>query len=609
MTDYRFPTPGTDARFPGGGVDAFFPAPGTDARFVGGQDLRFDDPGFGAAAFPATQTVSFGDMTRRGHGGHALGYPGVGTLSISAGNGSGFWAIDAQNHLVIAGTYGAAPPALAVGDGAYVLTVTDGTVSSVVTINVVANRWDVRPLVSGPNADTASVFQLRTVLNAGSSVRYGDEIVIRDGTVYNADASLDQRIRKGTQFTQRSGGPVAPGSRTDPGWVRVRPETPGGATIRRLTVEGNTVAAQYIFFDGIVFERFNTTGGTGAAVMPLQTATTAGQQFSWIRFENCIVRSRIEGGATIATDTNIATGLSFNMRLATAGQITQTDLNGNTNIYVHNNTFRDLYDGVSISGSVCEVVGNTFTNVWNDCIKGSYSNSKINWNVMVNKNYGDGALHGDFIQTIQNQFVPGTYVGNEYIGNVMSRGMGRDTFPDGQGVFIAGDTDTGIFFTGVTIRGNIYVGTFANGIVVENSPNAVIEWNTIVYDRGTHGATPAATGVFFSSGRDGGTARFNAVTNASTTFLGTVTGAPAISPPTVTTPNVVGLDTDAEYSAAFAAPAYGASANTLAEVLTAFSMKSGGSLDMATTGFAAHCGAAGTGYVDYVNRTTSFPAV
>jgi hypothetical protein len=46
MTDYRFPAPGTDARFPSVGVDMFFPAPGTDARFVGGKDFRFEDPGF-----------------------------------------------------------------------------------------------------------------------------------------------------------------------------------------------------------------------------------------------------------------------------------------------------------------------------------------------------------------------------------------------------------------------------------------------------------------------------------------------------------------------------------------------------------------------------------
>lgn len=91
--------------------------------------------------FPVTQTVAFGNRTFAGHGGHSLGYAGAGTLSISAGNEAGYWAISG-NKLVIAGAYGAAPPALGTGNGAYTLTIGDGTVSSVVTVDVEANVYD-----------------------------------------------------------------------------------------------------------------------------------------------------------------------------------------------------------------------------------------------------------------------------------------------------------------------------------------------------------------------------------------------------------------------------------------------------------------------------------
>lgn len=569
--------------------------------------LALGTGGGSAPSFPATQTIAFGAKTLRGHGGHALGYAGAGALTITAGNGSGFWAIDSRNHLVIAGTYGTAPPALATGAAAYTLTIGDGTVSSVVTVNVTAYEYSIRAPITGTNADTASSFQLRTILNAGSLVNFGDTIRYRDGSVQNVDALLDQRIRKATQFTVRGGGPSAPTDETGDGWVKITAETAYGATIRRLQLEGNTVAEHYVWFNGLVFERFNLTALNGSSTTALLVNSTAGSKF--VKITGCRIRSRLEGGVTIGTTTNIAGGLLFSLRQASAGTTTNTDLAATGNYYVLDNEFSELYDGVVMNGSNVKIIGNTFDRVWNDCVKGTYSVWDISWNTVVNKVYGDGALHGDFFQLIQNELAADTYVGGTFTGNILLRGVGRDTFADGQGIFLANDTTTGVVFTGIALRGNLYVGTFSNGITIESGLNAVAEWNTIIYDRGPHGAATAATAIGFASGNDGGTARFNAVTSTSTTFIGSITGAPQISPPSTVTPNIVGLDSDAEYTGAFASPAYGAANNSLTEALANWAMKSGGSLDMATTGFAAHCGAVGTGYVDYVNRTTSFPAV
>lgn len=580
---------------------------GDSGRVYSRRTLRQSVIGTGGSQpnLPATQTISFGAKTLRGHGGHDLRYPGVGTLSITSGNGSGFWAIDSRNHLVLAGTYDAAPPSLSVGNGSYVLTIGDKTVSSVVTINVVAYEYSVRPVPTGTNADTASSFQLRTVINSGSSVNFGDVIRIRDGTVYNDDQSLDMRLRKGSQFTQRGGGPAAPAAYGDSGWVTITAEGPLGATIRRLTVEGNTVANHYIRFTGLRFERFNTAAATGSALQPLIVNSTG--RSKWLRIDNCLIKSRLETG-TVGTTTNLCGGLSFALRQAVNGVTDAADLAATGNFYVRDNTFEDLYDGIVMNGSKIEVIGNTFTRVWNDCMKGTYVDWTIHWNRMINKPYGDGGLHGDFFQLIQNQMVAGTYLGGTFNCNIMVRGEGRPGFADGQGVFAGNDTTPGLVFTGVSVDGNVYVGTFVNGICLESAKDARVRWNTIICDRGATSPN-AATMINLAGGNDGGEVRFNAITSTSTTMVGTITGAPQVSPPSVVTPNVIGLDTDPEYAAAFASPAYEADNNTLAKVLANWAMKPGGSLDMATTGYAAHCGAVGTGYVDYVNRTVSFPTV
>ena len=58
MTDYRFLTPGTDSRFPGGGVDNYFD---NGDRFSGGKDLRYEAPGLGPAPSGNNRITRSGD--------------------------------------------------------------------------------------------------------------------------------------------------------------------------------------------------------------------------------------------------------------------------------------------------------------------------------------------------------------------------------------------------------------------------------------------------------------------------------------------------------------------------------------------------------------------
>ena len=88
MPDYRFPSPGVDARFPSPGVDAFFPSPGVDARFVGGKDLRWEDPGFGAALLPSGSEVVFW-----GDSGYQRGNFATAALVDNKAGGGQAWAM------------------------------------------------------------------------------------------------------------------------------------------------------------------------------------------------------------------------------------------------------------------------------------------------------------------------------------------------------------------------------------------------------------------------------------------------------------------------------------------------------------------------------------
>lgn len=561
-----------------------------------------------AAVLPAIQTVEFGEKTRRGHGGHDLRYLGTNALSIAAGNAGSVWTINADNQLVLAGSYGAAPPALS---GPYTLTVTDGVLTSTVTVPIIPHRYDVRPV---PATDTATSFQLRAVVQLGSAVNFGDEIVIRDGTVYGdlgaGAAPLALSIRKlsaSGQFTQRSGGPAAPthsawsppnyrgATIDDAGWVKIRSESPLGATIRQLQLDPSQVAAQYIKFEGVRFERFNPTGTNGAATSAFTMATGV---YSWVAFKACEVSSRVEPGAYfnggIATAdfyndntriSNIASGLRFPAPTSGAP----------SNIYLYDNYLHDLYDGVVRAGDVFELSGNVFQRVWDDCQKGRATNGLSSWNVCLDKLYGDGGLHGDYFQEQWAGAAAGAYVGTQYIGNVMFLGAHRPGFGGGQGVFVD-DAPSGVFISGIQVRGNLYVDGAARGVSLRGSEDALVTHNTLAQDQsGT--LAPDRPSIFFSYGK-GGVVQDNVVCTASS---GAVTTIPNTTPttPLASVARNHGA-TPGDYAANFDGAVYGA--QTLAAILAGWAMKVGGPLDQAI-----NIGAVGTGYVDYVNRTTSFP--
>lgn len=565
--------------------------------------LRMGNPAPPDPDIPATQTIAFGAKTFKGHGGHALAYEGAGTLSITSqrddlGSTVSLWSINSSNHLVPSGTYGTAAPSY--GRSQYVVEVTDGSTSSTVTVNIEAGVYNYRDVAA---TDTASSNQMRSATYAAAP---GDVVKMRDGSIFNPTAAnwTIRRPANAAVLALMTGGVT---SVADASWIKITCDTPLGGTIKRLRLDGTTQKHQGLWFEGVNFERlYDGTAFTtdGLLLFGNNTVTTYA---SYVRISDCYFRSNT------TTETQVLGNQVLN---GVYGLLCSRE------IYIHDNIFDGLYSGVNITGnqgtaaeastpSNIWVIGNTFKNIWNDCRKFSNATPAYSrWNLSFNKKYGTGtpdpianALHGDFEQRLFSSAIAGTYAFGDHIGNIDVRGVGTSTFSDGQGLYqsLGGSSVT---LTGAVIRGYLYVGAFSRAVSLSGCASPTIEWVTALQDQ-TAGIVnpggPGTPGLFLLDGT-AGSVRFNATFNSvAVTLEGTQTT------PT-TAGNIADLD-ETLYAAAFDDPGYGLDNDSLAEIIAAWSMKAGGTLDMATTGAAAHAGAVGTGYVDYVARTTSFPAV
>lgn len=587
--------------------------------------LRMGNPAPPDPEIPATQTISFGAKTLKGHGGHPLAYTGTGTLSITSqrtdlGATVTLFSIDSHNKLVFSGTFGTASPALTRSQ--YVCEVTDGSTSSTVTVNIAANTWHITSILSGTNADDdqpgagTGVNQLKTVM-VSSLLALGDTIIGRDGTVIN-NTDQDVRVRRPANAAvaaAMTGEICARGSDDsvtcnipDASWIKITSETPYGMTIKRLMLDGATQTKQGFWFHNIDFENLYSGTAMSGGILILGTGTTSGStRVSYVRISNCRFASNL------TTDTQLLGTQLLNGVQGNAGC---------QEIYVHDNLFDGLYTGTNITGtqgisalastpSNVWVVGNTFRNQWSDARKfATCAPAYSLWNLTYDKRYGadptpgspssGDEVHGDYEQRLFNGAIAGTYAFGCYIGNIDVRGNGTDGFADGQGLYqtLGG---TSVVLTGTVVRGNAYIGNFARAIHVTACESPIIEHNTAVKDL-TVGVSSNTPGIHLRGCTGTPVIRYNAVAAAvsateedivTETTTGTITDAT----------NVHGLDTQGEYDLAFTAPAFGDSLRSIEDIVAGWSMKSAGPLDLAV-----NVGAIGTGYVDYVNRTTSFPA-
>lgn len=523
--------------------------------------IRMKCPPVVSATIPATQTISFGAKTLRGYGGHSLANTG-GALTITT-NPSSLFAIDSSNQIVLAGTYGAAPPALT---GPYTVVVNNGTANSTVTVNIAANAYHV---TWRAGTDTYAANQLDTTLNL-SGVTYGDTIYVRAGITMNpaADRWDSGRSSAAGAFT---------GTWSGSNYVNIVGEGTLASTWIRSSISGGR-SDQYISVQNLNLS-YPYTGSTGSGEGAMNLINSP----NFVEIRGC----SLVGGGYNATD-------------PAPGSITCGIVSGASShdIRIVDNYFAGFDHGIAIYGYNAYVVGNEFCQIWQDSIHITNTyNCEVSWNFGYDSRYfHNGALHGDCIQLANQGFTTGTItnLGN-VIGNIFIRGAPQAGYGNGAlvGIYDTANTAT----SGLVVRGNIYTGTQLIGTSCYKITTPDISFNTLLQAPGatTVPGTLDYPTTYFREGF-GGYSRYNAIAQAVNEYLpGTA----------VTQLNNVVLATSGAVSGACSNPTHDTTPTSRAQVVGWFGMKTGGSCDPAITGKPYWAG--GDHYVDYVARTTSFP--
>lgn len=534
---------------------------------------------------PAIQTVDMGSETFRGYGGAnpctTYGAATIVSQSNSGGAVSTFAVRSGTNFVAYAGTYGAAAPATS---GPYTVNLTCGAYPVTLTVNIAPGRFDVRE----DPTDTAFTSQPIQVLGktvAAGGPTCGEEVVFRPGE-WNT-AQQDRRIEPPADSALAA-------CFTGSNYILVRAETPLATKVGRMIVYGDTGRADtYMHFRDFWISRPN----------PTMAAQHSGafEGFAGPRTMK-ISRSLIESAPGATDGHTVFSGISIsggNVGSCTGVPNALQYASRSQNIVIEDVDVRGVYRGVVVNGSNIQMENIRVSDVWEDGVRlSNVWDVTLRWIYILNQKSLPLAdlAHADGIQSVQTGmceaqgYAAGNYNWGDWYGIMIARGTGSSGLLAGQGIFLA-DVPVGVYFTNGTFRGIFVQGTLQRGVHLAKFIEPVVEWVTLVQDT-SPGITPDTPTAYFEAGV-GGTYRYNS-TNV---VLGMENGQ---TPLTVDTGNV--LITTPNYTTAYTAPTSGASLDNVAGVLAAFSMKPGGPLDGST-----NVGALGTGYVDFVNRTTSFP--
>lgn len=504
----------------------------------------------GGLTMPATSTLNLGVKTRRRHRAYDCQSTG-GTLTITS-DPSGLFAVY-SNKLAIAGTQDAAPPALV---GPYTVVVNNGTDSSTVTINIVANAYSV-----GTKAELDYVRALQLIL--------GETIYLASGS-YN-ETNTDWRPGLGLPPT---------GTFNGSNWVTYEGEVKNGPLFYKCGPDGQGFTNHYLRFKKIKFVRPNLGGEDPQATGQLQLQNG----IKFIRADDCLFQ-----GVNSSTVANNVSGIVSH--------------NACSDLSAVNCQFDGLNNGTTIYGPRAYIASNVFTNIWEDCVHAALQyDSDYLLNVMYDKKYypipANAGPHGDFFQIDNNTLAAGTYTGSRFIGNRMHRGNGQAGYIDGAGIII--EAGTGVIQSGVRIQENLVVGTAAGGFNVTGLLNAEISFNSLVQDT-TTGITEPTPGTLPPTITlrtcNGGNIRYN----ASAAAMNQITSAGA---PAITTPYVI--VNQAAQSSAYTAPFQGTVASIPA-LTAAYAYKAGGPTDKANAGGPYNTGFNSNGFVDWTAGVISLP--
>jgi hypothetical protein len=496
-------------------------------------------PSFGGGAgrpFPAAQTITWGAKTLTGHGAHLLNYTGSGTLSITSQKDASnadvtIWQMG-QNGLSWKGasaTYASAAPASL--NGPYTVIVDDGTYSSTVTINILANAFHIREMTAtGANGGrwatdsmytvdgtaTSGPTQLRTLLQNATLVR-GDTIWCRDGIFNPTSAEVRMRIKVGGY--------------TGSGMI----------TIRSDTVD--TSVDQY----GMP----NRMHGAEMRRLIFDDANLTGDIYVPIRFEDMWLSSTRTTDAIVTyADTDALWGVSaYNCRLAGAPTITADSLRGitlrgsQTDVaYVQYCTLTNLGRGIVVQSSTGGVGGRTkgaliqhndAYGMFEDFITDSGEATVVEHNFARDWQYLGPGPHPDGYQHVHDGVAPTTYDGPKVRYNiwVTNTDLATYTFQ----AYFTDDSALARTLTNVEFKWNIGTCITTHGVTMARMTGPVAQFNTVLslvtpgVDLGGS-TTPTTTAVAVPSapknGTDG-TFNYNVANDVSVTpQTGTVVSTP-----------------------------------------------------------------------------------
>ncbi|MBS0371759.1 MAG: hypothetical protein JSS57_21465 [Proteobacteria bacterium] len=538
-------------------------------------------------ALPGTLGISWGNRTLRRFDGAVI--PGVvdtdALVLTGAASTAGFVVekiADEYNvlrwMLTVGGTSATAPPATISGlaDGATVLgTLAVGATTCALTITIEGGVYGIRPKWS----DTTTTYEGRqTLLNTVMPVRLGDQIKLRPGTygLVGGVKSYTQRIRFLTPT----------GTWTGSNWVKISPRDPLTTVWAGTLLDGFSAEATgrnaYLWFDQINWSVPLLDGQD-----PNSTSIFSGASVSnYVKITNC----QFLCPETIGTPPT-GTGRDLSIAITANGSFWYIEDNRAENVWI--------FCTSSSVGDTLVITGNDIIGCYNDGFKTNHYNIKFEDNFITNKRCADPSTlsgsdgaHPDTVQHLGWSDGISRTIGT-YKRNIMVRGDGRPSWPDGQGMFLT-DSKNGSSLLGLEMENNFVIMTMQNGISLTNSIDPVVRGNATILDPTVGGVvntntgtdpyiyTPAiALGGESSATAHGGILSGNIRNQAVITYGNH-------NPPPVATNNIT-LDPAAvsgpsSYAENFVNPEFGAVLNSRAAVIARFTPKVGGPVDLAGAG-------------------------
>lgn len=503
-------------------------APGARLRF--GVAAGGSGPGPGPGEL-GEQTVYFGPSTLVGNGGAEIcAAPCVQPWSITSGAPANYMR-DADDGLLIpkdggvAFSYNALRTTGALTSATFTITDAIGQ-TKLIRATVDEGRAGKFTIRSKPTKDEVGGV-IPQFIAALREAGYGDHIAWRDGSRFNTPGQAGT-LNGTTAYGIRNDGPIA-GVYNGDNPVVIRPETGGAATMGHIRLDGqggqvptekrlNGLRFQYMNFYGVLNDVPLLQSTNLVSNIDIYDSTFRGDEGDWLNGDvprpRGVTKDTSSGRWRVHRSTfeflEMGVVLPNSDGPPNGGAETYSDPAGVFN-EVKDSTFRHIFtDAVHLPCATGAVVtGNLFTDKVTGLEVGPTYPNPFDTAVQP---------HGDAIQFSNTSCGWGRLAGPTVVGNIITRGFGRDSLPmwtvangypnpntpgpsccltpnpafgynDYQGIFSTGSEPGkanhlaySVVWVGPTITHNLIQTTMNNGISVNDMENPVIEFNVAIAD-------------------------------------------------------------------------------------------------------------------------------